>query len=204
MKKYAIKFLLCFYFFGCFFGCASPTYRFQSTPSEAEVEVTFKSSGKKSLGKTPLSMPMSDLNPTKEAMTVSFRKAGLEGQTIFVPPSLFAKSVELEVTLIPDPRVGESKKSDQVIGEIATQVAETQKLIQAKQFGVAEQKLNKMISEHPTVSVFYSLMGNVQYLDRKLDAALGFYRKALELDPTASEISRVIQKIETLKGGGPR
>lgn len=200
MKKHVVIFLVSNYFF----GCASPTYRFQSTPSEADVDVIFKSSGKKSLGKTPLTLPMSDLNPTKEAMTVSFRKPGLEGQTIFVPPSLFAKSVELDVTLTPDPRVGESKKSDQVIGEIATQVAETQKLIQAKQFGVAEQKLNKMISEHPTVSVFYSLMGNVQYLDRKLDAALGFYRKALELDPSAGEISRVIQKIETLKGGGPR
>lgn len=185
-------------------GCATSTYQFQSTPSEAEVDVMFKNGVKKTIGKTPLTVNVADLNPTKEAMTVSFRKTGVEGQSVFIPPTTFTKSVEIDVILPVDTKLAGAKKTDELIGDIASQVADTQKLIQAKQFGVAEQKLNKMISEHPNVSVFYSLMGNVQYLDRKMDSALGFYKKAFDLDPSSAEIGRVIQKIESLKSGGSR
>jgi hypothetical protein len=199
--KTTVMFLFLVFFIS---GCATPTYQFQSTPSEAEVEVMFKNGVKKTIGKTPLTVNVADLNPTKEAMTVSFKKTGVEGQSVFVPPTMFTKSVEIDVILPVDTKLAGAKKTDQLIGDIASQVADTQKLIQAKQFGVAEQKLNKLISEHPSVSVFYSLMGNVQYLDRKMDAALGFYKKAFDLDPSSAEIGRVIQKIESLKSGGSR
>jgi hypothetical protein len=196
MKKYGFIFLI-----GLVYGCATPSYQFHSSPAEAEVELVFKGGTKKILGKTPLTVEAAEINPTKEAMIVNFRKVGAESQSVFVPPSMFVKSVEIGVNLPEDPRVAQAQKGEKIISEIASQVADTQMLIQAKQYGIAEQKLIKMIAEHPNVSVFYSLLGNIQYLDRKLDAALGYYKKAQDLNPTSVEIEKVIQKIENIKGG---
>lgn len=185
-------------------ACSTSNYRFQSTPSEADVEIVFKNGSRKSVGKTPLSLVPSEVNPGNEAMTLVFRKAGNETQSVHVAPSLFMKSIEVDVNFPKDVKAAGEQNTEKLLNDVAMGVADVQKFIQSKQYSVAEQKLNKMIGDNPTVAVFYSLMGNVHYLDKRLDSALTYYRKSLDLNPSSAETTRMVQKIESLKTGGVR
>lgn len=189
-------------FFFIIAGCATPSYRLQSNPSEAEIEITYKNGTKKIVGKTPLQQNTQDINPTNDSLQIEFRKPGHISSTVFVPRSGFDKAIDLTVNLAQDTRVLEGKKTDQAINEIASGIADIQRDIQRKQFDLSIQKINRLIAHYPNVSTLYSLLGNVYYLDKRLEPALLNYKKALDLDPTSQELVKVIEKIEGIRPGG--
>ncbi|MBX2994014.1 MAG: tetratricopeptide repeat protein [Bdellovibrionaceae bacterium] len=182
-------------------ACASTTYRIQSSPSEAEVDFVYKSGTRKSMGKTPLSLNASEANPNKESFQIEVRKDGFDRQAVFVPESSFSKNLEVNVNLTADARSGDAKKGDAAFNDIASAVADVQKDIQTKNYEIALTKLNRMVAQYPSVSTFYSLTGNVHYLERRLEKALASYKRALELNPNSSELQKIIEKLDGLNGG---
>lgn len=183
-------------------ACSTPTYRFTSTPSEVDVEIVYRNGSRKNLGKTPLVVNAGDVNSTRESFQVEFKKDGFEKQSVFVPESTFAKGLETNVTLPADTKAAENKKTEQTISEIASVVADIQREIQTKNYESALAKLSRMSLSYPSVATFHSLTGNVHYLERRFDKALVAYRKAYELSPTSTDLQRIIEKLESLTGGG--
>ena len=185
-------------------ACATPTYRLQSNPAEAEISVQQGSGAKRVLGKTPLTLTTKEINPSSEALQFEFTKKGFEKQAVFVPASSFEKSVTMDLILIPSDKSVEAGKGNETINKIAAAVAEVQKYIQTKEYNAGEQRLNSLIADFPGVATFYSLQGNVFYLEKKLGAALESYKKAQELDPNSNELPRIIEKLQSLRSGGPK
>ena len=186
-------------------ACASNTYRIQSSPSEAEVDFVYKSGARKSMGKTPLSLNANEANPNKEAFQIEVRKDGFDKQAVFVPESSFTKNLEVNVNLQNDARgadaKADAKKGDAAFNEIASAVADIQKDIQTRNYEMALSKLNRMVAAYPSVSTFYSLSGNVHYLEKRLDKALASYKKALDLNPNSAELQKIIEKLDGMTGG---
>lgn len=197
-----MRHLIIYMFFLIIAGCATPSYRFQSNPSEAEIEVTYKNGTKKIIGKTPLQQNTNELNPTNESVQIEFRKQGYHTSSVFVPGSSFDKSIDMTVNLQLDTRLQEGKKGDQAMNDLASGIADIQRDIQRRQLDVAIQKINRLIISYPNISTLYSLLGNVYYLDKRLEPALVNYKKALELNPTSQELVKVIEKIEGIRPGG--
>ncbi len=187
-----------------FCACATQTYRLQSNPAEAEVSVQQGNGIKRVIGKTPLSLSSKEINPTAESLQIEFTKKGFEKQSVFVPASSFDKSVNIDLTLTASDKSAEAGKGNETINKIAGAVAEVQKYIQTKEFTAAEQRLNSLIADYPGVATFYSLQGNVFYLEKKLTPALDAYKKAQELDPNSNELPRIIEKLQSLKSGGSK
>lgn len=199
MKIYSCILHLCC--FSSLVACSSSQYRFQSTPAAAEVELVMKNGSRKTIGKTPLSVNAAEVNPNKEAFQVEFKKDGYESYGLFVAESTFNKSIEVNSTLRPTAVSDKSNKSEVVLNEVAAMVADIQKDIQSKNFDMALNKLNKMTAEHPGLPTFYSLMGNVHYLERRVDKALVSYKRALELNPGSIELQKIVEKLSGLSGG---
>ena len=182
-------------------ACASSTYQITSTPTEASIDVTYANGTKKNLGKTPLSGNSSVVNPTKQSFTVEITKENFEKQQIFVPDSTMNKEVTLNVVLAPSAQSGEARKTDEQVNNVAANVADIQRDIQSKNYDIALSKINRGIAENPGVATFYSLSGNVHYLEKRLDKALISYKRALDLNPKSTELAKIIDKLEGMKGG---
>jgi len=180
-------------------GCGSGNLRLQSSPSEAEVELVDRSGSRRNIGKTPLNISSKELGALTDGAQLEVSKTGHISQGIFLPSSTFAKMVEINIVLPPHSTAVSNGESS--LQEVASVVADIQKDIQARSLDLAQSKLTQMIGKYPNVSTFYSLMGNVHYLERRLDRALASYRKALELNSTSTELSKVIEKLESMNGG---
>ncbi len=183
----------------CFLGCASPSYRISSSPGDVDVEITYANGSKRSLGKTPVAVPAADVNPNKESLSFVLKKEGYETQSVLVPASNISKDIALNLVLNPSSSLAAGKKIDETMNEIASSVADLQNDIQKKNFPVAEQKLSRLIASYSTVSAFHSLLGNVYYLQRRFDAALLQYKRALALNPGSGELSKIVQKLEDMQ-----
>lgn len=185
-------------------SCSSATYRFSSNPSEADVLLVSKNGEKKALGKTPLNLNAHEVNSSKDALIIEVKKEGYQSQQLFIADSYFAKNVEASVVLAPQVAATDTKNQDASMNEIATSVADIQRDIQSKNYDLALTKLSRMQSSYPNVATFYSLMGNVHYLEKRLDKSLQSYKRAISLNPNLYEVQKMIEKIEALSGGGTR
>lgn len=185
-------------------GCASSTYRVQSTPADSDVEVQYRNGSRRVLGKTPATFAASDVNAAKEALSFTLKKEGYESQTIYVPGSLTEKSVDINVALTKNAVSGDPKKFDETLNALASAVADVQKDIQKKDYSFAEQKLTNLITEYPNVSTLYSLLGNISYLERRIEKALVYYKKAQSLSPNSVELQKIVERLEGISSGGTK
>lgn len=195
-----LQILLILLMFSLITSCSSTQYRVNSSPSEAEVEARYKSGAVKSVGKTPLTIAANDINANRESFSLVVKKNGYSDAEVFVPESSFNKSIELNVSLKKQEGSSEAFQQQKVVSEVAAAVADIQKDIQTKNFDIAINKLNKMMVDYPTVSTFYSLQGNVHYLERRTDKALAAYKRALELNPGSVELQKIIEKLNSVSG----
>jgi tetratricopeptide (TPR) repeat protein len=187
---------------GLFLGaCSTSSYRIQSSPSEAEVTFIFANGSQKQAGKTPVMIPASEVNPNREAFKIELKKEGYVNESLFILDSPFAKTIETSVTLKTKEAAPGVKGLEESLDKIASAVADIQKDIQVKNYEFALTKLNHQIAEHPDVATFYSLSANVHYLEKRFDRALSLYKKALSLNPTHTDVQKMITKIESFSGG---
>jgi hypothetical protein len=187
-----------------FIGCASPSYKFQSVPSEAEVTMTTSSGEKKSLGKTPISISANEVNPRRDGFTLEFKKEGFATQNLTVIDSVFSKNIEANITLAQEAHSSDPRKLDSSLNEVATLVADIQRDIQTKNYEIAMTKLTKLQVSYPNVATVYSLMGNVHFLERRMDRALVNYKKAIAINPNLFEVQKMVERIESMSAGGTR
>jgi predicted Zn-dependent protease len=76
--------------------------------------------------------------------------------------------------------------------------------IQKKDYSFAEQKLTNLITEYPNVSTLYSLLGNISYLERRIEKALVYYKKAQSLSPNSVELQKIVERLEGISSGGTK
>jgi predicted Zn-dependent protease len=84
--------------------------------------------------------------------------------------------------------------------ETTDAVAQVQRMIYKKNYIEAERTLSTFTVKYPAVPVFFSLLGNVYYLEKNLDKALDAYQRSYALQPQNQEASRMIQKIKSIRG----
>lgn len=183
-------------------GCATGSYQVASTPADANVDAIYANGVRKNLGKTPLNGKDADINPAKLAVTFEITKENFERQQIFVPESATGKDVTINVNLLPIPVSADAQGNEKRISSVAENVAQIQRDVQGKEYDQALAKINRMIAENPRVATFYSLAGNVYYLQKRTDKALANYKRAKELDPQSTDLAKIIDKLEGLRPQG--
>lgn len=180
-------------------SCSSQTsFKFLSTPIDADVVLVDANGFESNLGKTPLSTPESDVFKNNKYSQIKFKKSGYTDQNILLVKSFVSAESTVNVQLKKDEN--QQNLGEQTLNQekIASAVARANGLIQSKQYVEAETVMTSFIEQYPSVSVGYDYLGNINYLLKKYSKALKYYTKAASLNPQNPERKIVIEKISNL------
>ncbi len=191
---------------GLIVGCSSKM-KLVSEPPEAVVNVLVgENKEKKSLGKTPIEMPVSDFEEkvgqqeaSAQFYTIEFTKEGFETQTFTIPYSSSGTLLtELNIKL----KKGEDKKEElETAQQLINNLFLAQKFAITKQFERALIELDKLIEAHPTFARALSMKGSVYYAQKNYQESLKWYEAALEADPQLEETVKLAAKVREMISG---
>lgn len=183
----------------CLASCSTQTsFKFLSTPNDADVVLIDANGFETNLGKTPLSTPDTDVFKNNKFSQIKFKKTGYNDQNILLVKSFISAESTINVQLKKDEN--QQNIGEQTINQekIASAVARANGLIQSKQYVEAETVMSSFVDQYPSVSVGYDYLGNINYLLKKYAKALKYYNKAASLNPQNPERKIVIEKISNL------
>ncbi len=185
---------------GVLSACASNNFKVLSTPAQSEVFLEVASSGeKKSLGQTPLEIPISQLSEmvgpetaNGEFLTIVVEKQGFVPQRLALPHSQFGTLVtQLDVKL----KEGDSSKQITMAEEILNRFFLAQKFTLNKEYVRAQSEIDKILSVAPNFARAYSMRASIYFVQGNLPESLKWYESALKQDPQMEDAIKMIARI---------
>ncbi len=193
-----------------FAGCARTLINVTSVPEGAEVVAAAASGKNQVLGKTPLTVQVTDeMMGSASVLNLIIRKDAYVAQSLLIPRSIGPATHDVSIQLVEFASLaGVPRESDAQCAassadqaqKIARGVAEAQSLIASKNFDSAIVKLTVMTSQHPNIAVIFDLLGNANFLQGRYQDALAAYDRSFRLDPENLEASRMIRRVKTMLG----
>lgn len=145
---------------------------------------------------TPSTHPNAFLPDTQ----IQVNKAGYRSESFLIPSQASGSFGRIQAHLTEDSVSKTCQDSANSLTETTDAVAQIQRMIYKKNYSEAERTLNNLTLKYPAIPVFYSLLGNIYYLEKNLDKALDAYQRSYALQPQNQEASRMIQKIKSIRG----
>jgi Tetratricopeptide repeat len=183
-------------------SCASK-FVVVSDPPQADVFVVDAKTGeKKTIGKTPIEMPVADVKKTVtnqptagEFYSILVEKPGFETQTFNVPAGQFTTLItSLDVKL----KEGKSQAEFRLAKEILDNIFLAQRFANLGQFERAHIELDKVINQFPTFSRALSMRASVFYAQKNYQESLKWYEQSLRQDPNLEEAVKMTAKVRSL------
>lgn len=169
----------------------------KSQPEGAEIFVTAGGRPVR-LGATPYEADLSEVikNYVKSnSFVIELKKSGHMPYRV-----LLAKTEDVDLELMAnlelDPAVSNHKEHDLLMN----QLFDVQKLIRGRNFRDAIVKLDELETKHPTLSIIPELKATAYYMNKEVENALSFYRKAFALNPENSDAYRMKVYLEKKLG----
>ena len=186
----------------CLTAC-HPTLSVKSEPAEAEVFIQPKGAEAKiSLGKTPLSIPVEEIqgkakiNPSSgDYVELSITKKGFATERILVPPTRLGNMETIVVTKLKE-GTDESLTANKLLNHLYT----AQKFANQTQFERAQAELDKALELEPRFSKALSLRGSIYFIQKNYPEALNWFEKSLASDPGAEDSIKMISQIKKIQG----
>ncbi|WP_347356457.1 hypothetical protein [Bdellovibrio sp.] len=178
-------------------GCASPGLHVQSEPGGADVYFKSSEGTLTKIGTTPLNVDANKLPPSRNAFQITLSKDGYLSENFVIPAAKLPQDTQISVSLREN-----SKKTEDRLDHVASNVASIQQQIRNRDLDRAEQTLQLMVVQYPDVATFHELLGNVFYLKKDLTQALDSYKRAANLNPKNIETRNMIQRLSQYQSGG--
>jgi len=178
-----------------FASCGTVSIR--SSPPEAEVGIILADQERpKSLGKTPLTMDVSDLEDAINTGTIILvvKKRGYVAQQ-FVVPNLSGGDLQIDANLSPN-----LPSNYQAINRIVTLTLRAERQIIEKRLKEALTTANEIKKINENVASAYEIEGTVLFLQRKMKDSRFAWIRALELEPNNPEGQKILATIEKSLG----
>jgi tetratricopeptide (TPR) repeat protein len=181
-----------------FLIACSSAHKIKISSPQGVVQVSLRDSSgqRKDLGSTPLELPATEVfNSNSRISTLFITKDGFTTQRLVLLKDNEKSETEISASL------EALEKRDfaelQVRSErLAQGVAKGMNLASKKRWEEAQEVLLGLISEFPSVSVPYDLMGNIHYVKREYTEALRFYEKSYALNPSSPETKQMIERLK--------
>lgn len=193
------------------FFCNSCTTLFIANSNAPQSEVFYlnqKTGEKKSLGTTPLQLPMDEFRSKLgeevlpgEFYKLKFEKKGYQSETYMVPATRYGTlTTKIEVTLI------ESKKDEEerIAKTLIDRLFMAQRLALLKEFERAQIELDKIITDHPTFVRALTMRASIYYAQGKPQESLKWYEEALKIDPQMEDVIKIAAKIKGISNSENR
>ena len=199
------KLLLLFILIG-FSGCSTTsTFSIKTEPPQAEIYyLANDDSPKKSLGKSPISIPMEELKSTikeieaGEFFKLSIEKEGFISQTYAIPATQFGTTIaEIDVKL----KQGENENQKKLAKEILDQLFLAQKFALAQEFERAQIEIDKILKQFPEFSNALSMRAAIYFAQKNYSESTKWYELAIKSDPKMDEAVKMLAKIKSITSG---
>lgn len=187
-----------------FSGCATKLVLL-SEPSEVEISLKLPNGEKKSLGKTPTELSLSDLEKdlpltaaTGEMLELLFEKNDFESQQVWIPSTKFGMT---KVALFTKLKAGtdQAKLADSLLQYLHN----AQKFASNGNFDRALQEVDLVLEKNPKFIRALSMKGALLFNQEKWDDSRKWYEKALSFDNSFDEAVKMIDQIKKKKGELP-
>jgi len=202
--RFDILLLSCFWFLPILNGCSSKLI-VVTEPSEVEIFLNKSNGERKSIGKSPLQIPLSELEKeiplsasTGEMIELQLERADHESQIFWIPSAKIGLS---NVTLFTKlkPGLDEAKQADSLLQYLHN----AQKFASNGSFDRAMQEVDLAIEKNPKFIRALSMKGAIFFTQEKWDDSRVWYEKALALDNGFDEAVKMIDQIKVKKGERP-
>jgi tetratricopeptide (TPR) repeat protein len=177
-------------------SCSTGTLSLKSTPDKAQVKVVDPDGEIRSLGETPVSIPLNQVFQNGAYVQLIVESSGHNPEKVLLTKPQIETSYNLSFKLNKETQDLDAMKTIDNLERIAVEIANAQRLMYAKRSEEAETILKRVVDEFPAVSVGYDMLGNIYYMKNDYRQALKYYETALELNPTNLERKRVVEKIK--------
>ncbi len=161
----------------------------KSQPDAAEIFIIDGNSKPVLLGKTPFESDLEDIirNYVKSSsFLLELKKDGHDPYRVLV-----AKSANVDMALTAVVELSQAisyiKQHDFLMNELF----DVQKLIRARNFTDAINKLEDLEKKNPRLSIIPELRATAMYLNKDVEGALSYYRKAFSVNPDNADAYRM-------------
>jgi len=182
------------------------TFNVKSDPLQADVYFKLPKNGeKKTLGKTPIQMPMAELKQTLgdelaagQYFTLIIEKQGFKSETVMIPASRFGTMMtDIEVSL----KKGNDDQEEKLAKDVLNRLFLAQKFALTQQFERAQIELDKILVDYPKFSRAMSMRASIFYVQKNYQESLKWYEEALKVDPQMDEAVKMTAKVRSALGG---
>ena len=190
-------------------GCATSTFKLTSDPGAAEVFVIDGKSGeKKSIGRTPLEMPMATVRAALgesggagEYVPLVVEKAEFQPERLLVPAGRFGTLVTaVEVRLKPKPLEPERKLARDLLDRLFL----AQKFALTKQYERAQIELDRLLTDAPEFPRALSMRASIFFVQKNFPESVKWYELAVKADPQLDDAVQMLAKARAqLPPGNP-
>jgi len=186
-------------------ACATSTFSVTTEPQQADVYFLSAGGERKVVGKTPLTLPMSEFRAilgndvaSGQYFPLVIEKQGFLSQTLALPASRFGTLVTaLNVKLKPGNDALEEKTAKVVIDHLFL----AQKYALTQQFERAHIEIDKVIATFPSFARALSMRASIYYAQKNWAESLKWYEEALKSDPQMDDAVKMTAKIRAIQSG---
>ncbi|MCS6837464.1 MAG: tetratricopeptide repeat protein [Bdellovibrionaceae bacterium] len=188
-----VSFLACVQISGC---ATSPQMLIESQPSGAEAEFVLPSGELKKLGQTPLTVKFDEYQKLPYVF-LQLSKENIRSELILIPKQHFATLSELNVNLstLENKRKNQGPQQSEFNDEALSRAILAQQYVYKKDYEEAQNILLTLVSKYPNSATLWGMLGNAYYLGKKKTKSIEAYERALMLNPQATEIRIMLDKI---------
>lgn len=169
----------------------------KSQPEGAEIFVSINGKNVR-LGATPYETDLTEIIRTyvkSNSFMIELKKTGHMPYRV-----LLAKTEDVDLELTANLELDEAVSNHKEHDLLMNQLFDVQKLIRGRNFRDALLKLDELEKKHPTLSVIPELKATSYYMNKEVENALSYYRKAFALNPDNSDAYRMKVYLEKKLG----
>lgn len=169
----------------------------KSQPEGAEIFVSINGKNVR-LGATPYEADLTEVIRTyvkSNSFVIELKKAGHMPYRV-----LLAKTEDVDLELTANLELDEAISNHKEHDLLMNQLFDVQKLIRGRNFRDALLKLDDLEKKHPTLSIIPELKATSYYMNKEVENALSYYRKAFALNPDNSDAYRMKVYLEKKLG----
>lgn len=199
-----MKYLLLLNILPFLFSCSSYSLiRIKTNPENAQISLRTSDGEMKVLGRGNIEMSSQQFFSLGSRMAkLEVTKENYKTQSLYVVQGKAAESYEIFVKLdreMEDARSSEIRTRMEKLGKL---LAKASNAIHSRRYSEAEITLNNLASEYSSISVVYDLLGNLNYLQKNMKAALGYYQRSYEINPENIETKNMIDRLSRITDWG--
>lgn len=161
----------------------------KSQPDAAEIFIVDGNSKPVLLGKTPFESDLEDIirNYVKSSsFLLELKKDGHDPYRVLV-----AKSANVDMALTATLELSQAITNIKEHDFLMNELFDVQKLIRARNFTDAINKLEDLEKKNPRLSIIPELRATAMYLNKDVEGALSYYRKAFSVNPDNADAYRM-------------